>query len=58
MLYEKVESGGVVIIDDYGHWGGSKKAVDEFTIKNNLKIEFLTKKDSIQPGYLIYKFVK
>ena len=30
MLYEKVESGGVVIIDDYGHWGGSKKAVDEF----------------------------
>lgn len=30
VLYEKVESGGVIIIDDYGHWGGSKKAVDEF----------------------------
>lgn len=30
VLYEKVESGGIIIIDDYGHWGGSKKAVDEF----------------------------
>ena len=30
VLYEKVERGGVIIIDDYGHWGGSKKAVDEF----------------------------
>ena len=29
-LYEKVSKGGVIIIDDYGHWGGSKKAVDEF----------------------------
>lgn len=30
ILYEKVSSGGIIIIDDYGHWGGSKKAVDEF----------------------------
>ena len=30
VLYEKVSSGGVIIIDDYGHWGGSKKAVDNF----------------------------
>jgi hypothetical protein len=22
--------GGVVIVDDYGHWSGSKKAVDEW----------------------------
>ena len=29
-LYEKVSPGGVIIIDDYGHWSGSKKAVDEF----------------------------
>lgn len=30
ILYEKVCKGGVIIIDDYGHWAGSKKAVDEF----------------------------
>lgn len=30
VLYEKVSSGGVIIIDDYGHWGGAKKAVDQF----------------------------
>ena len=30
VLYKRVSSGGVIIIDDYGHWGGSKKAVDEF----------------------------
>ncbi len=30
VLYERVSSGGIVIIDDYGHWNGSKKAVDEF----------------------------
>lgn len=30
ILYDKVCKGGVIIIDDYGHWAGSKKAVDEF----------------------------
>lgn len=30
VLYDRVTSGGIIIIDDYGHWGGSKKAVDEF----------------------------
>jgi O-methyltransferase len=29
-LYERVPSGGVVIIDDYDYWEGSRKAVDEF----------------------------
>lgn len=26
---------GMVIIDDYGHWNGCRKAVDEFLLKNN-----------------------
>lgn len=29
-LYDRVARGGVVIIDDYGHWQGSRRAVDEF----------------------------
>lgn len=29
-LYPRLSSGGVLIIDDYGWWQGSRKAVDEF----------------------------
>jgi O-methyltransferase len=29
-LHGRLASGGVLIVDDYGHWGGSRKAVDEF----------------------------
>ena len=29
-LYPKLLKGGVLIIDDYGHWAGSKKATDEY----------------------------
>jgi O-methyltransferase len=30
ILYPKLSFGGTLIIDDYGHWAGSKKAVDEY----------------------------
>jgi len=29
-LYPKLTRGGVLIIDDYGHWQGCRKAVDEY----------------------------
>jgi hypothetical protein len=29
-LYDRLSPGGVLIIDDYGHWEGARKAVDEF----------------------------
>jgi len=29
-LYPRVSPGGVIIIDDYGHWQGSRKATDEY----------------------------
>lgn len=32
-LYPLLVKGGVIIIDDYGHWEGARKAVDEY-IKN------------------------
>ena len=35
-LYDKVIYGGIIIIDDYGHWVGAKRAVDEFISKNNI----------------------
>ncbi|QAA81373.1 macrocin O-methyltransferase [Aequorivita sp. H23M31] len=30
ILFPRVVEGGIIIIDDYGHWKGSKKAVDEY----------------------------
>jgi len=30
ILYPRLSIGGVLIIDDYGHWQGARKAVDEF----------------------------
>lgn len=44
ILYDKIVEGGILIIDDYGHWSGSKKAVDEFIVKRKLKI-FLNRID-------------
>jgi O-methyltransferase len=29
-LYPRLSRGGVLIIDDYGHWDGSRQAVDEY----------------------------
>ena len=29
-LYPKLDAKGILIIDDYGHWQGAKKAVDEY----------------------------
>jgi O-methyltransferase len=29
-LYPRLVSGGVIIIDDYGHWQGARRAVDEY----------------------------
>ena len=37
-LYDKLVPGGILIIDDYGHWSGAKKAVDEFIEERELKL--------------------
>jgi O-methyltransferase len=37
-LYERVPSGGVVIIDDYDYWEGSRKAVDEFVARTGARL--------------------
>lgn len=29
-FYPRLEPGGVLIVDDYGHWRGSRRAVDEY----------------------------
>jgi len=37
-LYPRLVPGGVLIIDDYGHWQGARQAVDEYIQSNNLRL--------------------
>jgi O-methyltransferase len=30
ILWPRLQSGGILMVDDYGHWGGARKAVDEY----------------------------
>ena len=37
-LYPRLSVGGIIIIDDYGYWQGSRLATDEYIEQNNVKI--------------------
>jgi O-methyltransferase len=37
-LYDRVTPGGVIIIDDYDYWEGSRKAVDEFVVETGARL--------------------
>jgi O-methyltransferase len=37
-LYPRLEAGGVLIIDDYGHWDGARRAVDEYLEKTGQQL--------------------
>lgn len=43
-LFPLLVKGGVLIIDDYGHWKGARKAVDEYFQEHNIPI-FLNRID-------------
>jgi O-methyltransferase len=36
-LYPRLCPGGILIIDDYGHWAGARKAVDKYFAENKLQ---------------------
>jgi hypothetical protein len=37
-LFPRLAIGGVLIIDDYGHWDGARKAVDDFIRENRVRV--------------------
>lgn len=39
VLFPKLSPGGVVIIDDYGHWQGARRAVDEYLQQHQIMME-------------------
>ncbi len=40
-LYPRLVSGGVLIIDDYGHFKGAKKAVDEYFMNQSIWMHYV-----------------
>ena len=37
-LFPRLSTGGVLIVDDYGHWSGAKRAVDQYIEENKVRI--------------------
>lgn len=37
-LFPRVVDGGILIVDDYGHWEGCRRAVDEYLEQNNVRL--------------------
>jgi hypothetical protein len=37
-LFPKLVPGGVLIVDDYGHWQGAKDAVDEYFLESDIHV--------------------
>jgi len=37
-LFPRLARGGVIIIDDYGHWRGARQAVDEYIAQNQIPL--------------------
>lgn len=40
-LYDRVVEGGFIVVDDYGHWQGCRKAIDEFRRSRGLTNELI-----------------
>ena len=38
VLFERLAEGGLIIIDDYYRWQGSRKAVDDYIHDNAIRI--------------------
>jgi O-methyltransferase len=41
-LYPRLVDGGVLMVDDYGHWQGAKKAVDDYFREHGIDAELRT----------------
>lgn len=37
-LFPRLVTGGVIIVDDYGHWQGARQAIDEYLAQNHVKL--------------------
>lgn len=52
-LYQRLSPGGVLILDDYGHWEGARQAVDEFLARTGeplLLLPIASGRIAVKPG--------
>ena len=52
-LYDRLSPGGVLIIDDYGYWEGSRRATEEFLAQSGARLLLLPLGDgriAVKPG--------
>jgi O-methyltransferase len=53
-LYPRISPGGVLILDDYGHWQGARRAVDEYLGDNGVALLLsridATARIAVKPG--------
>lgn len=54
-LYPKLVEGGVLILDDYGYWKGSRKATDEYFKKIGITPDFEPIEEGVSGVYCIKK---
>lgn len=56
LLFDRVEKGGVIVLDDYNSVSGATKAINEFfeSVKNKSNIEYKLEK---LPYYSVPSFV-
>lgn len=54
VLYPRLSKGGVLILDDYGYWKGSRKATDDYFSSIGIKPEFKPMEEGIS-GVLFIK---
>jgi glycosyltransferase involved in cell wall biosynthesis/predicted O-methyltransferase YrrM len=54
-LFERLQPGGILIVDDYGYWQGSRRACDEFFAR---RPERLHRIGNDQTGYIAVKGAK
>ncbi|MGI8614328.1 MAG: TylF/MycF/NovP-related O-methyltransferase [Nocardioidaceae bacterium] len=53
VLYDRLSPGGVLILDDYGHWAGARQAVDEFLARTGeplLLLPIASGRIAVKPG--------
>lgn len=44
VLYPRLAPGGLLIIDDYGHWQGSRQATDEYFVSQKIAWQYIDEK--------------